>query len=75
MGRPGGFKPPTDSLGNCDSIHLSYGRNVLVPTGWNRTSDLPLTRRRLCQLSYEGLVLRVGLEPNTCGLKARCPDL
>lgn len=27
---------------------------IMVPEAWNRTCDLPLTRRLLCQLSYKG---------------------
>ena len=28
--RPGGFEPPTNSLEGCCSIHLSYGRELLL---------------------------------------------
>ncbi len=28
--RPGGFEPPTNSLEGCCSIHLSYGRAIVL---------------------------------------------
>lgn len=40
--------------------------------GLNRTDDLPLTRRMLCQLSYRGLAAKAGIEPATNGLTVRC---
>ena len=42
---------------------------LIFSLGWSRTSDLPVNSRALCQLSYEGMVPAVGLEPTTTRLK------
>ena len=42
---------------------------VLVLSVANRTDALPVTRRVLCQLSYDSmLVVRPGFDPGTFGL-------
>lgn len=49
-----GLEPPPRCLGNSRSIHLSYA--VDGANGTSRTCDLPLTRRTLYHLSYEGFL-------------------
>ena len=44
----------------------------LVPAASSRTCISPGTNRRLCRLSYTGVVLAAGLEPATSPLRRAC---
>lgn len=78
--RPTGLEPVAYSLGNCRSIHLSYGRKLLLPPRL-AVPTVALAKSfvvwqeaylRWTKQSFDCFVVRlVGIEPTTYGFEVR----
>src|SRR5262245_16444106 len=65
------LRPPTYRVGALPiELRELQTKKMLVPTPWNRTRDLLLTRELLLPLSYAG-VPAAGFEPTASALRGR----